>query len=281
MRLKVSVLIPLSIVLGLASVQAGRTWLNRQMDERARLLDSRNVVRPQQFATLVVAAEPLRFGSELTMGSLKEIPWPEDQLPKGAFAKVSDLVAAKGRRQALAAIEINEPILEGKITGSGQRANLASIIEDGKKAITVRVDDIVGVAGFILPGDRVDVLLTRKSGEINAVSDNILQNIKVLAIDQKADERLDKPSIARAVTLEVSTGQAQKLNVAQSVGSLSLILRPVGSAAGEVQQRVSTNSLLSGADMPKGVAQPGGTTPVTVTRSTERREYTVPSERGR
>ncbi len=282
MRLKVSVLIPLSIVLGLAAVQSGRTWLDRQMDERARQLDSRNQVKPQALTTMVVASQQLRFGNELSRGMLKEVPWAATELPAGAFAKVEDVFKGNARRLAVSAIENNEPILEAKITGPGQKANLAAIIEDGKKATTVRVDDIVGVAGFILPGDRVDVLLTRKDGESNAVSDIILQNIKVLGIDQKADDRLDKPSVARAVTLEVSTQQAQRLTVAHNVGTLSLILRPVGEAAAEAPQRFSSSQLSLNDDKSNRAARtPSGNTPVNVIRSIKREEYSVPVDRAR
>lgn len=281
MRLKVSILIPLSIVLGLAAVQSGRSWLDRQMDERARLLDAQNRIRPQAtFATVVVASHALRFGNELSPAVLKEIPWASDQLPLGAFAKISDLTKAD-KRLVLAAIEVNEPILEAKITGPGQKANLAAIIEEGKKAITVRVDDVVGVAGFVLPGDRVDILLTRKSGEGSAVSDNILQNIKVLAIDQKADERIAQPVLARAVTLEVSTQDAQRLNVAQSVGTLSLILRPVAQSAPEPLNRVSSSQLAAGGQAAqKSESLPGTNAVVSVIRSVTRREYSVPVDRG-
>ncbi len=281
MRLKVSVLIPLSIVLGLAAVQSGRSWLDRQMDERARVLEAQNRTKPQAaFATMVVANRPLRFGNELSSGVLKEIPWASDQMPPGAYARISDVMKS-GKRLALAAIETNEPILETKITGPGQKANLAAIIEEGKKAITVRVDDVVGVAGFVLPGDRVDILLTRKGGAGYAISDSILQNVKVLAIDQKADERLDKPVIARAVTLEVSTQEAQRLNVAQSVGTLSLILRPVAEYSPEPIARVSSSQLAgAGQTTQKSEQTPGANAVVNVIRSVTRREYSVPVDRG-
>lgn len=285
MRLKVSLLIPLSIVLGLAAVQSGRTWLDRQMNERARMLEAQNRVKPQAFSTIVVAKEPLRYGSELTPGLLKEIPWPADQLPQGAFQKVADIQKEKVKRYALSSILINEPILSAKITGPGQKANLAAIIEEGKKAVTVRVDDVVGVAGFVLPGDRVDVLLTRKAGNAGAVSDRILQNLKVLAIDQKADDKLDKPSIARAVTLEVATEQAQKLIVAQNVGTLTLILRPVGEEKVEMSRRITSSQLADqdhakspAAAAPSASAYPSNAG-VGVFRGVARAEYRVPVDR--
>lgn len=284
MRLKISLLIPLSLVLGVAAVQSGRTWLDRQALEQQRKFEAMNKVPPLTFATLVVASTNLRHGEILSSSSLKEMPWPQDQLPAGAYAKISDLFKEQPRRAVLTSIQTNEPILTTKITGPGQKANLAAMIESGAKAVTVRVDDVVGVAGFVLPGDRVDVLLTRKMQEREAVSDNILQNLRVLAIDQKADDKLDKPAVARAVTLEVSTEQAQRLIVAQSIGTLTLLLRPLGEARLEAGQRVTSAQLTSIA-APQAAARPEtlpelarSSATVGVIRSTVRKEYSVPVE---
>src|SRR3712207_1102010 len=111
-------------------------------------------------------------------------------------------------------MEENEPLLKAKVTGPGQRASLAAVIDPGMKAMTVRVNDVNGVAGFVLPGERVDILLTRTMEKNESWTDVLLQNVKVLAADQSADDRADKPSVAKAVTLEVSTAQAQKLTLA-------------------------------------------------------------------
>ncbi|MCC2098979.1 MAG: Flp pilus assembly protein CpaB [Hyphomicrobiales bacterium] len=290
MRLKVSILIPLSVVLGLAAVQSGRGWLDRQVNKRVQSMQAKTQTKQVVFDTIVVASQPLRFGMNVKPDQLKEIPWPSGDLPQGAFKKVRDIFKEDGRRVVLAAIEANEPLLTTKITGPGQKANLAGIIEAGMKAITVRVDDVVGVAGFVLPGDRVDVLLTRKMENQTAFSDNILQNIKVLAIDQKADERLDKPSVARAVTLEVTTEQAQRLIVAQKVGTLTMVLRPVGEAKIERGQRISSNQLSAPAETRAATpaadirkVEPVQVEPSTVTvnviRKSDRQQYNVPMYR--
>ncbi|MEO1161560.1 MAG: Flp pilus assembly protein CpaB, partial [Pseudomonadota bacterium] len=110
---------------------------------------------------------------------------------------------------------------------------LSSTRADNKRALTVPVDEVFGVAGFILPGDRVDVMLTRtlKAGDpTSSQADVLVQNVKVLAIDQQADQRLDAPSVSSAVTLEVDTEMAQKLALGGSIGRLSLTLRAAGSA---------------------------------------------------
>src|SRR3546814_6537331 len=111
----------------------------------------------------------------------------------------------------LRTLEVNEPVLENKISGFGGKASLAAILSPEMHAVTIRVNDVAGVAGFVLPGDRVDVLLTRdrtggEGGNVanNLITDVLLQNVKVLGIDQDANQEKDKPSDAKAVTLEVS-----------------------------------------------------------------------------
>jgi pilus assembly protein CpaB len=289
-RLKVVMMLPAAAVLGFIAVQAGRHWVDRQVNEKLREADARALAPAPAatFGTIVVAAAPLRFGVELNPGALREIPWPQGQMPKGAFAKISDLFTEKAKRVVIFPMEDNEPVLAAKITGPGQRANLAAVLDEGMKAVTVRVDDVVGVAGFVLPGDRVDVLLTRSREKVEAFSDIILQNLKVLAIDQLNDDRANKPAIARTVTLEVATEQAQRLIVAQHVGSLTLVLRPAGENAVEANQRVTAADLANplgrsprpAADEDSPVAsfgQPGVT--VGVIRKTARQEYNVPATR--
>jgi pilus assembly protein CpaB len=175
----------------------------------------------------------------------------------------------------LHAIAENEPILASKITAPGQRASLSVVIEEGKKAVTIRVDDVLGVAGFVQPDDRVDVLLTRtargadESREGSAYTDVLLQDIRVLAIDQLADRNTQaKP--ARAVTVEVDTADAQKLVLAASVGQLSLALRRAGGSHVGEAQRIGIEDLL------RSKSAAGGAKPVvTVTRATDRKQYQV------
>lgn len=198
--------------------------------------------------TMVVAAAPLAFGAPLTAENLNEIPWSAGSLPDGAFAAKRD-VLKDGRRMALASIARNEPILRDKITAPGQLATLSTVLEPGKRAVTVRVDDIKGVAGFIQPSDRVDVVLIRTGSETKtneSYSDVILQSAKVLAIDQVTGERTDKPTVAKAVTLEVSEEDAQKILLASNVGRLSLVLRKPHEANAEAEppvQRVTERNL--------------------------------------
>jgi pilus assembly protein CpaB len=146
----------------------------------------------------------------------------------------------------LALIAKNEPILRSKITAPNQPATLSSMLAPGKRAVTVRVDDVRGVAGFIQPGDLVDVVLIRTMAESrsnDSYSEIILQSAKVLAIDQITGEHTEQPTIAKAVTLEVGVEEAQKILLATNIGRLSLILRQPAEAMADAVHRVTEQDL--------------------------------------
>jgi pilus assembly protein CpaB len=268
------VMVAFAVVFGLLAVFVAQSWLDSAAESRMRSLKAQN--KPIATRTIVVAAKPLRFGNELTAQHLREIPWPDTDLPNGSFAKVADLLT--GKRVVLTPIEVNEPVLGTKVTGPGQRATLSSMLRDGLKAFTVRVNDVDGVAGFVLPGDRVDVALTRQVDKTLATTDIVLQNARVLAIDQVADERTDKPSVAKAVTLEVDVVGAQKLSLSATIGTLSLVLRKAGDSNAEYTRRVSLRDLENATTPVAKERKNADTTTVTVTRASVRQEYNVPVE---
>jgi pilus assembly protein CpaB len=272
------VMIAFAVMFGLLAVFVAQSWLNSAAEQRMRSLEAANSKKPVATRTVVVAAKPLRFGNEVTADSLREVSWPEGSLTSGTFAKISDIVG-NGKRVALSAIEPDEPVLNSKITGPGQRATLSAMIRDGLKAVTIRVNDVDGVAGFVLPGDHVDVSLTRQIDKDNATSEVVLQNVRVLGIDQMADERLEKPAVVKAVTLEVDVTGAQKLSLAASVGTLSLMLRKAGEAENQYSRRI-TLSDLSGPSTPMAKDRKGtsGMVTVAVRRAATREEYSVPIE---
>jgi pilus assembly protein CpaB len=264
-------MIAVAAVFGLLAVFVSQAWLNRQAEARLKSLEAQKT-EPIVTRTLVVASRPLRFGTELTPSVLRELSWAADALPQGAFASIKELTA-DGKRIVLTAIEANEPILTTKITGSGQRATLSALISDGKKASTIRVNDVDGVAGFVLPGDRVDVILSRQLDKGSAVNDVVLKNAKVLAIDQLADERADKPSLAKAVTLEVDIAGAQKLSLAGQIGTLSLALRKAGDSE-PVDSRPITLADLFNSKSEEQDSTRFAT--ITVTRAATKTIYSVP-----
>jgi pilus assembly protein CpaB len=270
-RTSTIVMIGFAVLFGLLAVFLAQTWLNNQAEQRMRSLEAQKK-QTAPAHTIVVASKPLRFGNELTSMGLREVPWPDDALPAGAFGTIAEITS--GKRVALAAIEPNEPILASKITGPGQRATLSAVLKDGMKAVTIRVNDVEGVAGFVLPGDRVDVGLTRQADKNAATNDVVIQNARVLAVDQIADERSEKPAVAKAVTLEVDVTSAQKIELAASIGTLSLMLRKAGEVANATTRRV-TLSDLSNANAPLGDSRYAT---IRVTRPAARQEYSVPVE---
>jgi pilus assembly protein CpaB len=226
--------------------------------------------------------------------NITEIPWAAGALPDGAFASKEDILKG-GRRVVLSQFNRNEPVLSSKITGPGQRGTLSSLLEEGKRAVTVRVDDVRGVAGFVLPGDFVDVVLIGEDPAFQRenYSEILLHHVKVLAIDQLASERQEQPTVAKAVTVEVTPEQAQKILLASNVGKLSLILRQPGDVNADSARRVTERDL--GRDRPRRAAAPpprapappppppvaaapsppSSTVTVSIVRGNKREEYNV------
>jgi len=173
----------------------------------------------------------------------------------------------------LTPIETNEPVLASKITGPGQRATLSAVLKDGMKAFTIRVNDVDGVAGFVLPGDRVDVALSRQLDKGTAVNDVVLKNAKVLAVDQLADDRAEKPALVKAVTLEVDIAGAQKLALAGQIGTLSLALRKTGDSEPADSHPITLTDLFN-SKTEENDSRHYAT--VTVTRAANKTLYSVP-----
>ncbi len=244
MRLSTVITLVISGALGIAAATFAQVWLKGQVPiEKVVQLGPKTKVN-----TVVVAAQQLRFGAELTAANLSEVDWPTGAIPQGAFKTKADLLKAGDKRVVLSAIEAREPILKWKITGPGQKATLSALIKRGMTAVTIRVNDVVGVAGFVTPGDRVDVLLTRRekksdSKDEKSFTDIILQDVRVLGVDQIADDRQEKPSVVKAVTIETSPENAQKVVLATTVGQLSLMLRRAGASGARLTKRITIDDL--------------------------------------
>ncbi len=222
-----------ALVMASAAAFLARSWLNARIS-----------ATPEYVGSIVVAAKPLSFGATLTLDDITELPWASRTLPEGGFASKQDLLKG-GQRVVLSPLARNEPVLRSKVTEPGQRGSLSSLLDKGLRAVAIRVDDVRGVAGFILPGDYVDVVLI---AEVSAArrenySEILLQHVKVLAVDQLASERQERPTVAKAVTLEVTQEQAQKVLLATNIGKLSLILRRPAEATTEPARRVTEQDL--------------------------------------
>ena len=213
--------IGVAVLLGLIAVYLANVFLSSSEDR---------VAQAEAGTTRVaVAAVPLDYGVPLTPEKIRFVRYPTTSLPVGTFTRIEDLVAADKKRIALRPMAVNEPILASKVSGEGN-ASLAAILRDGMRAVSVQINAVSGVAGFIQPHDSVDVLITRSVGG-REVTDVLLQDTRVIAIDQKAkNPNTGAADLARTATLEVDPIDAQKLALGQQVGSLSLVLRKPGEA---------------------------------------------------
>ncbi len=276
MRISNVVMLAIALVCAAAAGVFTRAWL---IGQSARTASTPQTVTSPTRA-VVVAARDLKYGEKLTVEALKLVPWSGDTMPKGAFLSKEAALGPSGSRVVLSAVSENEPVLEQKLVGAGSNS-LPARMTESMKAVTIRVNDVAGVAGFVQPDDRVDVFFTYgTTGQNETATPNssaivvLLQNIRVLAVDQ-VTQRKDVPTPAKAVTLEVTIEDAQKVQLAGKVGELSLALNRV---AANGQQDTGTIILEDLLDPDRASrsdkAQQGGPR-VGVTRGVERKEFPV------
>jgi pilus assembly protein CpaB len=172
---------------------------------------------------VVVATRPLGVGSTLGRDSVKLRGVPESLFPAGAFSRVEEVLD----RPVISAIQADEPVVEARLAVKGSGLGLGPLIPPGMRAISVRVNDVVGVAGFVLPGMRVDVLVTGKPlNRADTETQTVLQNITVLSAGQNIQtDGKNLPIVAPVVTLLVSPAEAEALTLANIEGRIQLVLR--------------------------------------------------------
>ena len=195
---------------------------------------------------VVVAALPIERGSSLKPAMLKIVNYPKDAVPVGAFQTIDQVAGSTNERTAVRSMTANEPVLTAKLSGAGGKTNLSGTLTPGMRAVSVRADDVTGVGGFVLPGDRVDILLTRAIGNgdsATTVTQVLAENSLVLGVDQSSDVEADKPVVAKAVTVEVTPDQAQTISLAHAVGSVSLSLRQVSDTTALIRKTTSVSDL--------------------------------------
>lgn len=227
-----------AIVLGLAAVFLVNAFLTGKEEQQA--------AQKVTYAKVAVARVPLEFGTQITADNVRFVELPSNAIPVGSFASMQQVLPNGERRVALGNIAANEPILSNKISGGGGRASIAEILKPDMRAVAIRISDVAGVAGLVLPGDTVDVLISRTvPGPMGDASFNdvLLQNARVLAMDQNVNQDSDKPTVTKTATLEVNQIDAQKLALAGEVGTLSLVLRNVTDQLSPVVKTVSTEDL--------------------------------------
>jgi pilus assembly protein CpaB len=187
--------------------------------------------RGAEGSTIVVANEPLPLGTYLTEAHVSRVDWAGTSLPEGYFAREEDVIG----RGLIVNVAANEPILASKLAPEGAGGGLPVVIPEGKRAVSVKVDEVVGVAGFVLPGTRVDVLVTLNESETTTGSTGvapaaatrlILQNVQVLASGQKIEKDEEgKPQTVTVITLLVTPEEAERLTLAATEGQIQMALR--------------------------------------------------------
>lgn len=238
-------IVAIAAFVGLIAVIIANSYLSGAEQQQVTAAEQGRLVQ------IAVARVPLAYGEALTSENVRMVSWPSTSMPAGAFQSPKGLYGGEPR-VVLRPIEVGEPILPSKITGFGGRASLSELLETDMRAVAVRINDVAGVAGFVLPGDRVDVLLTRtpkldgEVGEVEPVTDILLQNVGVMAIDQSPSEKTDKPAVGKTATLTVDQQGAQKLALAGQVGTLSLALRNAANQDEFMSQTVGTRDLGQG-----------------------------------
>lgn len=197
----------LSLVIGALAVSFAMRWIGQRTEIST--------------IKVVVASRDLELGSILQEGMLEVIDWPGASTikepiadPKKIYQRVTNTTVLRG-----------EPILASKLAPEGEKGGLSALLQDGSRAVTVKVNEIVGVAGFALPGNYVDVMVHVADKQEQSISKIVLERILVLALAQNASTNELKPRVVNAVTLKVTPEQAEQIDFARNTGSLSLVLR--------------------------------------------------------
>jgi len=273
---KLIIMAGLALTFGTTSYVGGNYYLESKTQAltKARideLESNRPVVKQVEFAKLVVAAEELKFGELITSDMLKVIDWPQESFPEGGFSSIGEITENQERR-AMATIFPGEPIMTVKISGEDGKSGLAGLISEGMRAVTIPVNQVAGVGGFIQPGDRVDVIHTyHNNSQDESAANIILQNVKVLTVDQDAVERSEAARVANSVTLETDTKGARVIAKALNNGDLSLLLRGFGDNAKSAEQDSDGIGSIFDNDAPK-------TTSIKVVSGNEVTNFTVEVE---
>ncbi|ASQ90244.1 Flp pilus assembly protein CpaB [Prosthecochloris sp. GSB1] len=204
--MKLPVFVAIALILGAIAAFVAARWMDVGQSSGARV---------------VIVQQPIKAGKAIAADQVKAIAWPGSAVPDNAVSRASDVVG----RIARVSMIPGEPVLPGKLAPKGSKGGLSSIIPAGKRAITVKVNEVIAVAGFALPGSYVDVLVNGKDAEKRTFSRTVLSRVKVLAVDQVTTGDPNKPKVVNAVTLELSPRESEKLDLARTIGRLSLVLR--------------------------------------------------------
>ena len=231
-RIRPLVMILASLGMGLLAMAAAAHWLR----ERSQL----------QTEPVLVLARDLEAGTRLEPDMFEVVRWPRGS---GLSEPLRQPEEAKDRVLAVRMLR-GEPLLPARLAPQGEKGGLSAVLQPGQRAVTVKVNEIVGVAGFALPGNYVDVMVHTTDQHNQPISRIVLERIQVLAVAQDVTPQENKPRVVNAVTLLVTPEQAERMDLARSVGSLSLVLRNQIDAAQVSTQGARKQDVLPAASSP-------------------------------
>jgi pilus assembly protein CpaB len=206
----------LAVMCGIVAVMFFNRWQSGQAPDKAVILQDTMPV-----TEIVVAAKNLDIGSRLNSDSLSLARWPKANVPPGSFAEVSDVAG----RVAVSKLVVGEPVLAAELAAPGSGAGLVALIPSGMRAMSIRVDEVIGVAGFILPNTYVDIIGVETHKDRTKTAKTVLEKIQVLAIAQETFTEEGKAKIVKTVTLQVKADQTEKLALQTHKGAIHLVLR--------------------------------------------------------
>jgi len=251
-----------SAILGLGALIVARVWLPGP----SHAPTAKSATPATETVPVVVASGAIPYGAKLDAAHLTVERLPAGDAPQGAYTTTAQILSQQGGPPiALTPIAAREPLLPSKLSGGGARATVSAVIADGMRGYTIGVTDVNGVGGHVLPGDRVDVIVSRDIPIITVPgaptcnckrvrADVVIQDVRVLGVDLNADPTTTQASFAHTATLEVTVQDAQKLAVAASVGTLSMALRRTGSAGPSAVRTVEVSDLQSAGPRAPGAA---------------------------
>lgn len=228
-------------------LSGGAVWYmyGQFIDAEARLRNARPEVIKVPTVKVAVARKGLTYGDPIDADAVRMIDWPKDSVPAGAFTEIEQVLeTGKDPRFALRRMERHEPILPQKVSGFGERATVAALLDQGMLAYTLSVSATSSVGGFILPGTRIDILLTVNDRYEGLISYFLLQNVEVIAVDQDTDADRIKAKVARTVTVSVTPEELKALTLASSIGKLTIALRGFSNSDTHSAESLSRTQLL-------------------------------------
>jgi len=196
-----------------------------------------------ELGAIVVAAEPIPFGARIEEKHLKKVIWPKANIPSGTFTDPAPLIG----RTVVSSVVAGEPLMEAKLAPTEAKGGfMAYLIPEGHRAMAVAVNEVVGVGGFVLPNSTVDVVVTTTPPGGTQMSKIVLQNLKVLAVGQKMEEKEGKAIIVPTVTVSITPDEAEKLALASNSGPLQLLLRGTTDDVATSTKGANLSNLIAG-----------------------------------